>query len=266
MLITAFALHTMNLLDKIKNLKCFVTVLLLVTLYTGLKAQNVRIAIAANLQPVMKVLQKDFKQRTGIDVDAISGPSGGLATQIKNGAPFDVFLSADTQFPEELFKTGFAVAKPVIYAQGILILCSRHQLGPEGWQKILLSGKVSRLAIGNPAIAPYGKAAQEALTHEGIYDRVKPKIVFGESITQVNTYIATDAVQAGFTTLAFYKESNSKIALVSWAIDPANYSPILQGMVLLKRSEKNAAAKKFYDYIVSAAAKKIFVKYGYHIQ
>ena len=229
-------------------------------------AQTLRVAIAANLQPVIKVLQQDFKKRTGTDIEAVSGSSGNLATQIKNGAPFDVFLSADTEFPDELFKSGFAVNKPVVYAQGILILCSRHKLSREGWKKILLSDKVSRVAIGNPAIAPYGKAAQEALTHEGVFDQVKPKLVFGESITQVNTYIATDAVQVGFTALAFAKENRNKIPIVYWPIDPAFYSPILQGMVLLKRAENNANAKKFYDYILSPAAKNIFIKYGYRIQ
>ncbi|AMR30729.1 molybdenum ABC transporter substrate-binding protein [Mucilaginibacter sp. PAMC 26640] len=244
-----------------------IAVMMLLVCSAGLAhAQNLRIAIAANLQPVMKVLQKDFKQRSGLNIDAISGPSGNLTTQIKNGAPFDVFLSADTGFPEELFKSGFAVNKPVVYAQGILILCSRHKLGAESWKTTLLNKNVSRLAIGNPAIAPYGKAAKEVLTHEGIYKQLKPKLVFGESITQVNTYIATDAVEAGFTSLSFYKENSSRMTLFSWPIDPATYSPILQGMVLLKHAKNNADAKKFYDYILSPPARKIFAQYGYHLQ
>lgn len=259
----------MNFLNNLRSVysslcTSIATTALLIALSPALVyAQNIRVAIAANLQPVMKVLQKDFKQKTGISIDAISGPSGNLTTQIKNGAPYDIFLSADTNFPDELFNSGFASAKSVVYAQGVLILCSRQKLGSGSWKQILLNKKVSRLAIGNPAIAPYGKAAEETLKHEGIYEQVKPKLVFGESITQVNTYIATQSVQAGFTTLAFAKENSSKMPLVYWGIDPKTYAPILQGMVLLKRAESNAAAKKFYRYILSPAAKKIFVQYGY---
>ena len=235
-------------------------------LQTGAGAQNLKVAIAANLQPVIKVLQKDFKQRTGITVDAISGPSGNLATQIQNGAPFDVFLSADTKFPDNLFKTGYAVKAPVVYAGGVLIICSTKKLSFKDWPGLLTSGNIEKIAIGNPAIAPYGKAAEEALKKAGIYDKVKPKIVFGESITQVNTYISTGVVQAGFTTLAFTKEVKNKIPLTYAIVDPATYLPIKQGMVLLKHAEHNAAAEKFYQYILSVPAKKIFKDYGYHVQ
>jgi molybdate transport system substrate-binding protein len=244
----------------------FIALWLMLLSPPGLNAQNLKVAIAANLQPVMKTLQADFMQKTGLIVDAIPGPSGNLTTQIKNGAPFDVFLSADTEFPEELFKNGFATKKPVIYATGTLIICSTQQLGFTNWQKLLPAASVQKIAIGNPAIAPYGRAAEEALKHEKIYDKVKDKIVFGESITQVNTYITTGVVQAGFTTLSLVKDAANKTRLYYKVIDPKTYSPIEQGMVLIKQAKPNPGAEKFYNYILSGAAKKIFTRYGYHVQ
>ncbi|MDB5000238.1 MAG: molybdenum transporter substrate-binding protein [Mucilaginibacter sp.] len=235
-------------------------------LHTGTEAQNLKVAIAANLQPVMKVLQKDFKQKTGIGVDAISGPSGNLATQIQNGAPFDVFLSADTKFPVNLYKSGYALKAPVLYAEGVLIICSTKKIDLKNWPELLTSNKVEKIAIGNPSIAPYGKAAEQALKKAGIYDQVKPKIVLGESITQVNTYITTGTVQIGFTTLAFTNEVKNKFPLTYALVDPNTYSSIQQAMVLLKHAEHNANAEKFYQYILSAPAKKIFKAFGYHVQ
>ncbi|MBD1393781.1 molybdate ABC transporter substrate-binding protein [Mucilaginibacter sp. ZB1P21] len=235
-------------------------------LQTNTFAQNIKVAIAANLQPVIKALQADFKKQTNISIDAISGASGNLATQIKNGAPFDVFLSADVAFPAGLYKAKLAAQPPVVYAQGILVMCSTKKTGNASWEKIITSAKVKRIAIANPAIAPYGKAAEEALKHEGIYNQVKPKLITGESISQVNTYISTGSVEAGFTSLSFFKENSSKFPLVAQTIDPKIYAPIEQGMVILKHGQNNADAAKFYRYILSAPAKKILVQYGYHVQ
>jgi molybdate transport system substrate-binding protein len=239
---------------------------LLLTATAGSFAQTLRVAVAANLQPVIKVLQKDFKQKTGIQTEIIAGPSGGLATQIKNGAPYDVFLSADINFPDEVFKSGFATAKPVVYAWGTLIICSTQKLDFSNWNKLLPSVTIQKIAIGNPAIAPYGKAAEEAIRQAGIYKKVQPKIVLGESIAQVNTYITTGAVQAGFTTLSLVRDSANKTKLHYKIIDPKTYHPIEQGMVLVKHPKPNAAAEKFYRYILSPAAKNIFISYGYHVK
>ncbi|MFA6083720.1 molybdate ABC transporter substrate-binding protein [Mucilaginibacter sp.] len=250
---------------KLLKTTCIASVCLFL-LQISVDAQSLKVAIAANLQPVIKVLQKDFKQKTGITVAAISGPSGNLATQIQNGAPFDVFLSADTRFPDNLYKSGYALKAPVVYAGGVLIICSTKKFTYNNWPKLLTSNNIEKIAIGNPAIAPYGKAAEEALKKAGIYDKVKPKIVLGESITQVNTYISTGVVQIGFTTLAFTKEVKNKFQLTYALVDPNTYPPIKQGMVLLKHAEHNTAAEKFYQYILSAPAKKIFKAYGYHVQ
>ncbi len=226
-------------------------------------AQSVRVAAAANLQSVIGALTTDFKQRTGIAIQPIVGSSGKLVAQIKNGAPFDVFLSADMDFPEALYKDGFAMRKPAAYAYGKLVICSRQNIGFANWERELLAPVVKKIVIANPDVAPYGFAAKEALQGQGIFDDVQSKLVFGESIAQVNTYITTGVVDIGFTTQALINDPASKTKLHWQAVDPKLYSPIEQGMVVLKRAQKNAGALKFYNYLLSANAKRIFAKYGY---
>jgi molybdate transport system substrate-binding protein len=229
-------------------------------------AQNLKVAAAANLQSVIKVLQKDFKQKTGIEIEPIMGSSGNLVAQVRNGAPYDLFLSADMRFPETLFKEGFSKKRPAIYARGSLVICSNQDIGFENWERLLMTERIKKIAIANPTIAPYGKAAEEALQHKGIYNDVKPKIVYGESISQVNTYITTGVVEVGFTTQSLVKDAANKTRLYWMAIDPKIYSPIEQGMVLLKHADNNENAEKFYRYVLSPAAKAIFKEYGFHVQ
>ena len=228
-------------------------------------AQSLKVAVAANLQGVIKVLQKDFKEKTGIEIQPIIGSSGSLSAQIKNGAPFDVFLSADMTFPETLYKEGFATKEPAVYAYGSLIICSTQDIGFENWERTLMSIRVKKIAIANPKIAPYGKAAEEALKQKGILDDVQSKIVSGESIAQVNTYITTGVVDAGFTTQGLIKDSEGKIKLYWKVIDPKTYAPIKQGMVIIKATKETTNAEKFYQYMTSPDAKKILKEYGYGV-
>ncbi|GAA4099870.1 molybdate ABC transporter substrate-binding protein [Mucilaginibacter panaciglaebae] len=228
-------------------------------------AQVLRVAAAANLQSVIKVLQKDFKQKTHITIQPIISSSGKLAAQIKNGAPFDVFLSADMTLPESLYKEGFSTRPPVVYAYGSLIICSTKNIGFENWERTLLTPRIKKIAIANPAVAPYGEAAKEVLQQKGVFDNVQNKMVYGESISQVNTYITTAVVEVGFTTQALLKDQANKTIIYWKIIDPKSYSPIKQGMVILKHAAGNSNAEKFYKYLLSANAKKIFVKYGYRI-
>jgi len=228
-------------------------------------AQELKVAVAANLQGVIKVLGKDFKEKTGIEIQPIVGSSGNLSTQIKNGAPFDVFLSADMGFPESLAKEGLSTKEPAVYAYGSLIICSSQNIGFENWERLLLSSRVKKIAIANPAIAPYGKAAEESLKLKGVLDDIKSKLVTGESISQVNTYITTGTVDVGFTTRALVKDVEGKTTIYWKEIDPKSYTPIKQGMIILKQSKDIVNAQKFYDYMLSPAAKKILKEYGYGV-
>ena len=246
-------------------MKRIVLVFSLLLFSAAVFGQNLRVAVAANLQGVIKVLAKDFKEKTGIEVEPIIGSSGNLATQIKNGAPFDVFLSADITFPESLFNEGFSNKAPEVYAYGIFVIVSTQDIGFENWERLLLSPRINKIAIANPKIAPYGKAAEEALTKKGIWTSVQPKIVQGESIAQVNTYITTGVAEVGFTTQSLIKDSEGKTKLYWKLIDPKSYTPIKQGMVIIKATKNIAEAEKFYQYILSADAKKILKEYGYGV-
>jgi molybdate transport system substrate-binding protein len=226
-------------------------------------AQNIKVAVAANLQGVIKVLQQDFAHQTGIKIEPIVGSSGNLTNQIKNGAPFDVLLAADMNFPEELYKTGFTTNKPVIYAMGSLIICSNKNLNFNHWEQLLQSNLVQKIALANPATAPYGKAAVEVLNRKNILPKVQPKIVYGESIAQVNIYLTTGVAAIGFTTEALISDAANKQKLYWKRIDAADYRPIKQGMVILKHAAKNAPAEIFFKYMQGISAQNILKKYGY---
>lgn len=240
-------------------------ILVTCTLLTLPTFAQIKVAAAANLQQVINVLQQDFKQKTGIVIEPIIGSSGNLTTQIRNGAPFDVFLSADMSFPDALYKAGFTVAKPEVYALGSLIVCSAQHINLKHWETLVRTDSVQKIAIANPAIAPYGKAAMEALHKYNIADKIKSKIVYGENIAQVNNYITAGVVTLGFTSQSFIMDAVQKDPFYWSIIDPKLYSPIQQGMVILKHSRGNnlKQAKKFYKYLLSSSAKAIFKKYGY---
>lgn len=236
-------------------------------LLPGAFAQSLRIAVAANAQHVVKALQADFKQKTGIQTEMIVGSSGKLSAQIKNGAPFDVFLSADTEFPNVLYKNGFSLSKPKVYALGSLIVCVANNIDPRNWQKMLADDKIGKVAIANPKLAPYGKAAEKVLQHYNLYDKVADKLVMGESIAQVNTYMATGVVNLGFTTEAFIYESKNNRKFKWMRVDNGTYDKIEQGMVILTHAKRGnyKQALKFFNYLQSPAAKRLFVKNGYRI-
>lgn len=241
--------------------------LILLTVNFQLSAQTLHIAVAANAQGVIKKLQADFKKRTGIETEAIVGASGKLTAQIMNGAPYDVFLSADTEFPDKLFAEGFGLKKPKVYALGSLIVCGSVKGEIKNWQALLSSKQVEKIAIANPKTAPYGRAAAQSLKFYNLDSKIKSKLVFGESIAQVNTYLHTGNVRIGFTTEAFLYERSDKTGL-KWArVDQKSYSKIEQGVILLSYSKKagDERAQKFYEYLSSAAARKIIAGNGYHL-
>lgn len=227
--------------------------------------QTLKVAVAANLQSVIKVLGNDFKKRSGITIEPIVGSSGKLVAQISNGAPYDIFLSADMEFPQKLTDGGFAEQKPVVYALGSLIICNSQEIDLKNWADVIKTNQVEKIAIANSKTAPYGRAAEEVLAKLNILDKVRPKLVYGESIAQVNTYITTGVVSIGFTSQSLVSEQSDKKSFQWVPVDRKLYTPIQQGMVLLKKSDNKIAAAKFYRYILSAPAKSILKKYGYII-
>lgn len=253
---------------KLNRIKILILVFLCsMGIHYQLSAQPLRIAVAANAQSVIKKLQTDFKKRTGIETQAIIGASGKLTAQIMNGAPYDVFLSADTEFPEKLYAAGFGLKKPKVYALGSLIICGKLSGDIKEWKNLLTAKQLKNIAIANPKTAPYGKAAEQVLRFYKLTDKVKPRLIYGESISQVNTYLQTGTVSVGFTTEAFLYENSNKSGL-KWArIDQRSYGEIAQGAILLSFAKKGklSEATKFFDYLSSPEAKKIIGSSGYHL-
>ena len=221
------------------------------------------VAAAANMQFAMEELTRAFLEDTDIECETIISSSGKLTAQIKEGAPFDIFVSADMKYPNDLFENGFTTGEPDIYGYGKLVLWSMYE-GVAPTIDLLTSEKISHIALANPKIAPYGVAAREVLKHHGIWERVQDKLVYGESIAQTNQFITSKAAEMGFTakSVVLSPALNSK---GRWReLNPDTYTPIAQGIVLLKgRESQQAKAQKFRDFLFSAKGKKILNKFGY---
>jgi molybdate transport system substrate-binding protein len=228
--------------------------------------KGVTVAIAANMQFAMKEIKADFEQQTGIAVSLVTESSGKLSAQIMEGAPYDVFVSADMKYPEDLYKKGFAVGGPRPYATGLLVLWTAGaEIKPTADLNVLYSTAVKKIAVANPKTAPYGVAAEEALKYYHAYDRVKDKLVYGESIGQTQQFIATQAADIGFIAKSQVLAGEMK-GKGRWVdIDPKAYQHITQGAVILKHGEQTNEeyAQRFYTFLYSATAKTVFKKYGY---
>lgn len=220
------------------------------------------IATAANVQFAMEELSQQFTSQSGIQCDVILGSSGKLTAQIKAGAPYDIFVSADMKYPNELYKTGLTTHKPEVYAFGRLVLWTSGNTVPS--IDSLNTPGIKHIAIANPETAPYGRAAVEALRHYGLYDPVKNKLVFGESIAQVNQFILSKTAGVGFTSRSVVMSPQMKDKGKWTEVAENAYTPITQGAVMIKREGMNEVdALIFYRYLFSDQAREILKKYGY---
>lgn len=227
--------------------------------------EKILIATAANMQFVMKELVKAFHQEKNIECDLVVGSSGKLTAQIKEGAPYDVFVAANLKYPEEIHQSGLSYASPKVYAYGKLVLWSVNK-GIETNLEMLKSPKIHHIAIANPNTAPYGFAAIEVLKKLKIYDGLKDKLVFGESISQTNQFITLQSAEIGFTAMSIVLSPELK-QKGNWVeIDNNYYSPIEQGVVIIKHKDKtNPLAVEFYNFLFSEKAKQILIAYGYNV-
>ncbi|GAB3762655.1 molybdate ABC transporter substrate-binding protein [Spirosoma pomorum] len=238
-------------------------ILLLLLCSTGLQAQSIRVAVAANAQFVMQSLGDAFQKQTGVKVEAIVSSSGKLTTQIQQGAPYDIFLSADMDYPTTLYKGGFTTEGPIVYAYGSLVLWTMGNLPLAADLKILQNSVVRHIAIANPATAPYGEAAVSLLKYKNVFDPVQSRIVYGESISQVNQYVLTGAAEVGITAKSVVLDPSLKQRGHWIDLPPPGYSPIAQGVVILKRTQQPKAAQQFIQFLRSATAKRILQQFGY---
>lgn len=226
-------------------------------------AQPLRIAVAANAQFVAEKLKAAFQKQTGIATELVVGSSGKLTAQIEQGAPFGVFLSADIKYPQELYSKGFSTAEPKIYAYGTLVLWTLKTIDLSKGLQVLLQPGVHTIAIGNPQTAPYGEAAVQAFTKQQLLTSLTPKLVYGESIAQVNQYLLSGAADVAFTAQSVVMDP-AMAGKGKWIAVPEHlYDAIAQGVVIIKNNATAAASQQFYDFLFSAPAKAIFTAYGY---
>ena len=229
-------------------------------------AEKINIAAASDLKFAMDEIVTQFKKaHPEDDVEVIYGSSGKIFTQIQNQAPYDLYFSADISYPEKLEADGLTAGPTKPYAYGRIVLWSpKTQLDATQLRlEDLTRANITRIAIANPKHAPYGKRAEEALRSKNLWDSVEPKLVYGENIAQTAQFVQTGNAQIGIIALSLALSDSLSKQGSYWLIPDTLHSPLKQGFVITKRAEANQAAKKFSNYMASAEARKIMVRYGF---
>ena len=246
-----------------------VAALLLLNVTPTANADVVSIAVATNFMEAARGLATRFEETSGHSIKLSFGSTGQLYAQISNGAPYDVFLAADTARPHKAESAGLAVKDSrFTYARGRLVLVSiKNALFTDG-PAYLESGKFARLAIANPKTAPYGLAAKQALDKIGLWHELQHKIVRGNSIAHTYQFVATGNTEAGFVALSQVFSLNAtddKTSYSSWLVPESFHDPIEQQAVLLSRATDNDAAVAFLRFMQSDPAQEIIGRYGYGV-
>jgi len=247
-------------------LRAFLIFTILIFTTSNIFGKSINIAVAANVSYAMDELKKEFKkQDPDIDIRVTLGSSGKLTAQIKNGAPYDLFMSANMKYPEALYSEKKAVTKPVVYAKGALaLLSSKHRSFHKGIY-LVDNMLVKRVALANPLTAPYGKAAKEALVNAGLYEKIEKKIIYGESVSQTVSYTLMGADIGFIAKSSLYSPKMQRFKKgAHWIdVDSSLYTPIEQGIVILQRAKQKEGVKKFYQFMLSNKAKVILKDFGY---
>ena len=237
------------------------------TAFSPVFAGSVTLAAASTLRYAMEDLAKVFEQSTGHRLKVAYGSSGNFYSQIRQGAPFDVFMAADMDYPMRVLNEGLGAAPVLKYAEGrLVVLVSKKSkvLADSDLNDVkagLADGRLKKLAIANPALAPYGMRAQETLQRAGIWEAVKPKLVMGENISQTTQFAASGAADAGLVALSLAISPQLTASTRYALVDKAWHQPLLHGMVLINR--ENPAAADLFAFMQTPAAKAILKKYGY---
>jgi molybdate transport system substrate-binding protein len=241
----------------------------LVLMFTGSHAwgqKQLRVAAAADLQPVMPVLAQAYEHATGVKLIVSFGSSSSLATQIIEGAPMDIFLGADFVYPEKIVAAGLADGSaPTAYARGTLVLWTRNDSGllPLSIER-LTDPRVKTIAIANELHAPYGRAAADALRKMKLYDAVSPHLVVGENITQTAQFVESGNAQLGFISLTAASTNHFKEIGTYVLVPTSQYPEIRQCAVIMKGSDRRADAHAFLDWLLSSPVQGNFSKLGLH--
>ncbi len=229
-------------------------------------AEEITVAAAADLNYALKDLAGQFESKTGNKVTLSFGASGNLYSQIQSGAPFDLFFSADEDYPKKLAGAALADASSLrIYAFGHLVLWVPNQspLDPEKLQmELLTQPAVTRVAIANPQHAPYGRAAMAAIEHYGLKSKVEGKLVFGENISQTAQFVQSGNAQAGLIALSLAKSPAMQTAGRFWMLPSGSYPELKQAVVIVSTSQHKKTAQAFLDFVLSPEGSAVLQKYG----
>jgi molybdate transport system substrate-binding protein len=230
------------------------------------QGKEIRIAAAADLKFAMGELSEQFERLKGTKVDVTFGSSGNFFSQIQNGAPFDLFFSADIEYLRKLEAAGLAEPGTLYeYGIGRLVIWmpadAKVDVAKEGW-KALLDASIEKIAIANPEHAPYGRAAVAALQDSGIYERVKPKLVYGENISQAAQFVQSGSAQAGIVALSLAVSPAMRNGK-RWDIPAKMYPALEQGAIVLKDAKNKDTARAFLEFVKGASSRAILAKYGF---
>ena len=231
-------------------------------------AQGLTVAAASDLQSALPAMASGFEKETGQQVKLIFGSSGNFFTQAQNGAPFDVFLSADIDYPRRLEESGQAERGSLYeYATGHIVLWTRTDSGIDLRRglTVLSDARVRRVAIANPEHAPYGRAAVAALRHERLYERVQQKLVLGESISQAAQFAQSGSADVGVVALSLALSPALKSSGTYVEVPESWYPPIEQAAVVLASSRQKALARQFIDYLKTPESVRILQSYGFAV-
>jgi molybdate transport system substrate-binding protein len=232
------------------------------------RAQAVKVAAAADLKFAMAELAGQFEKQSGAKLDVTYGSSGNFLTQIQNGAPFDLFFSADSEYPKKLEAAGLAEPGTLReYAVGHIVIWTPSDSGvnaaKDGW-KCLLDQRVKKIAMANPEHAPYGRAALAAMKNAGIYEQMKDKLVYGENISQAAEFVQSGNAQVGIVALSLAVSPAMKNGN-RWEILPDSYPAIKQAVVLLKSSKNKDAARRFLGFVSGSQGREILQRFGFTV-
>ena len=230
------------------------------------QGQEIRIAAAADLKFAMSELAEKFEKQSETKVNVTYGSSGNFFSQMQNGAPFDLFFSADTEYPRKLEAAGLAEPGTLCaYAVGRIVIWmpadAKVDVAKQGW-KTLLYARVEKIAIANPEHAPYGRAAVAALQKAGIYETVKPKLVYGENISQAAQFVQSGNAQAGIVAMSLAVSPAMRDGK-RWEIPAEMHPAIEQGAIVLKHAQNKEAARVFLEFVKSAVGRATLAEYGF---
>jgi molybdate transport system substrate-binding protein len=247
---------------------CLVTVACVLLACPLAAAQSLTVAAASDLQSALPAIAAQFEKDTGQTVTLTFGSSGNFFAQIQNGAPFDIFLSADGDYPRRLERAGLAERASLYeYATGRLVLWTRQDSGIDVRQglPVLADARVRRIAIANPEHAPYGRAAVAALRHERLYERVREKFVLGENISQAAQFAQTGSADVGVIALSLALSPTLKSSGIYFEIPESLHPPIEQAAVVLAASRLKPLARQFVDYLKKPDTVRILQSYGFAV-